>query len=167
MKAVSWILTGFFALVFAWSLTQVPLPGDVTAPLSVHVSARYETQSMAETGISHPILAVLSDYRSFDLFLLSLLAVGACLLRWECSQDPNIEMPFLPGIFSFITILMSLALLGLGLFSVMKGCRFLDYECWTLFAPPIRARVLGAAWALGLAMGAYVLSFLVRSKGKP
>lgn len=167
MKAVSWFLTGFFALAFASSVTQMPSPGDPTAPLSVHVSARYAAQSAMETGWATPLYAVLGDYRSFDLVLLSLLALGACLLKWGSAREQDIPQPPLRSLAFLFCVLGSLALLGLGFFSIAKGCRFLDYECWAQFAPPVKARVWAAAAALGLAFLVFLLSFAVRAKGKP
>ena len=167
MKAVSWFLTGFFALAFAWSLAQMPIPGDPTAPLSVHVSARYAAQSGMETGWATPFFAVLGDYRSFDLVLLSLLAVGACLLRWGSAREQDPPLPALQILAFLFCVLGTLALLGLGFFSMAKGCRFLDYECWTQFFPPVKARVWGATASVVLAAAVILLSFMVRSKGKP
>lgn len=167
MKTVSWFLAGFFALAFAWSLSQMPLPGDPTAPLSVHVSARYAAQSGMETGFSTPLPAVLGDYRSFDLVLLSLLAVGACLLRWGIAREPDSHPPPLQSLVFVLCLLGSLAVLALGFLSLYKGCRFLDYECWVQFTSPLKARVWGATGALGLTAFACLLSLLIRSKGKP
>jgi hypothetical protein len=66
LKVASFVLTLFFILAFAGALSLMPAPGDITAPLSVHVSARYDAQSALETGWTLPLAAVLGDYRSFD-----------------------------------------------------------------------------------------------------
>jgi len=166
LRAASWFLTGFFALALAWSLTQMPLPGDPTAPLSVHVSARYASQSGTETGLTHPLLAVLGDYRSFDLILLCLLAAGACLLRWGSAREQDSRLSPVRSLLFAVSLLASLALLGLGFFSLYKGCRFLDYECWALIISPLKTRVMGAAWAIGLTFLALLFSFMIRSKVK-
>ncbi len=167
MKAASWILTGLFALLLVWSLSQMPSPGDPTAPLSVHISSRYASQSASETGFNNPLSAVLGDYRSFDLVLLSLLSLGACLVGWGSAREQESQLPPLRRLFFVLCVLGSLALIGLGFYTLFKGCRFLDYECWVQFAPPAAARVLGAEWSLGLALLVFFLSFFVRSKGKP
>jgi hypothetical protein len=167
LKAASWLLTLLFILAFAGALSLLPAPGDITAPLSVHVSARYEAQSAVETGWALPLAAVLGDYRSFDLLLFSLLAMGAWLLRWGAAQSTNVQLTGIQGVGLLICAVGSLALLIIGAFSILKGCRFLDYECWALFTTPEKARVLGAAWARGLASIAVLLFLVIHSKGKP
>jgi hypothetical protein len=166
LKAASWILTGLFALTLVWSLSQMPSPGDPTAPLSVHISSRYASQSVMETGFTHPLPAVLGDYRSFDMILLSLLSLGACLVRWGSAREQESKLPPLRRLFFVLSVLGSMILMGLGFYTLFKGCRFLDYECWVRFAPPSMARVLGAEWSLGLTAFVFLLSFFVRSKGK-
>jgi hypothetical protein len=167
LKAVSWFLTGLFALALAWSVSQMPLPGDPTVPLSVHVSTRYASQAGTETGFKNPLFAVMGDYRSFDLILLALMAAGACLLRWGSAREQDSRLPPVRNLFFILSFLGFLALLALGSFSLYEGSRFLDYECWAQFASPVKARVLGATWALGLASLVYIFLFLIRSKGKP
>ncbi len=166
MKAASWVLTLFFILAFAGALSLMPAPGDITAPLSVHVSARYEAQSAVETGWALPLAAVLGDYRSFDLLLFSLLAMGAWLLRWGSAQAMNVQLSRLQGMGLLLCAVGSLGLLIIGYLSILKGCRFLDYECWALFTTPDKARVLGAAWVLGLAIIAFLPFLIIRAKGK-
>jgi hypothetical protein len=144
----------------------MPAPGDITAPLSVHVSARYEAQSTVETGWSLPLAAVLGDYRSFDLLRFSLLAMGAWLLRWGAAQAMNGRLTVVQGVGFLLCVVGSGALLVVGFLSLMKGNQFLDYECWALFTAPEKARVLGAAWALGLASIATLPFLIIRAKGK-
>jgi hypothetical protein len=66
-----------------------------------------------------------------------------------------------------LSALGSAGLLIFGYLSILKGCRFLDYECWAFFTTPDKARVLGAAWALGLASIAFLPFLIIRAKGKP
>jgi len=124
-----------------------------TAPsprFGTHLSTRFLQDAVRETG-STPVLAVVSDYRSFDLLLLVLMAwcVGSLGLLTAFSHSPQVP---LRGRALVATIFLSLGILGaLGicLFTLGGGGNLLDFEPFARFAPSEGARGLGA-WGLSM-----------------
>lgn len=49
-------------------VTELPRPGDGSAPAHTHVAARYIAEGARETGADNLVTGVLLDYRSFDTF---------------------------------------------------------------------------------------------------
>lgn len=66
MKAISYMV--ILLAVFVLFLTTPGLPAlfDPGSPASLHVSPRYITHSLEETGSENFVTAVLADYRSYD-----------------------------------------------------------------------------------------------------
>jgi hypothetical protein len=115
-----------------------------------HLSTRFLQDATRETGLT-PVLAVVSDYRSFDLLLLVLMAwcVGCVGLLTAFSRSPQVP---LRGRALAAMIFLSLGILGslgIGLFTLGGGSDFLDFEPFARFVPPESARGLGA-WGLSV-----------------
>ncbi len=118
------------------------------SPLVSHVASRYMERGALETGQAHPVLAVFSDYRSFDLSLLALLywAASWVFLGFGAPAKKNKRDS---------RALWSLAgpglVWGLGLSPLFSRSDFLDYEVLPLPLAPSLIRPAGAALAvLGL-----------------
>jgi hypothetical protein len=116
-----------------------------------HLSTRFLQDSTRETGLT-PVLAVIGDYRSFDLLLLVLIAwCAGCLgLLAAFSRLPQVP---LKGRALAATVFLSLGILGglgIGLFTLWGGGDLLDFEPFARFVPPESARGLGA-WGLSVA----------------
>jgi hypothetical protein len=132
------------------------------SPLVSHVAARYMERGVLETGQAHPVLAVFSDYRSFDLALLTLLYWAASWVflgfgapakknEWDARALWSLAGPGLVW--------------GLGLISLFLGSDFLDYEVLRLPLAPSLIRPAGAALAvLGLLAAAAFLFYFGAQK---
>jgi multicomponent Na+:H+ antiporter subunit B len=61
-----------------------PLPpwGDPTAPPAVHVSPRYLTTTIADTGTPNAVTSVLADYRSYDTLIETVVIFAAGAGAW-------------------------------------------------------------------------------------
>ena len=132
------------------------------SPLISHVASRYMERGALETGQAHPVLAVFSDYRSFDLSVLALLywaaswvflgfGVPAKKNEWDARALWSLAGPGLVW--------------GLGLISLFLGSDFLDYEVLPLPLAPSFIRAAGAALAvLGLLLAAAFLFYFGSQK---
>jgi multicomponent Na+:H+ antiporter subunit B len=61
-----------------------PLPpwGDPTSAPAVHVSPRYLTETLAETGTPNAVTSVLADYRSYDTLIETVVIFAAGAGAW-------------------------------------------------------------------------------------
>jgi multicomponent Na+:H+ antiporter subunit B len=149
------LLLGFL-LVYA--LEGLPLVGDPASPASVHVSPRYIEQGALETGQTHLTAAVLSDYRGFDLLILSflILAAGLATLSLGWGKSGGSRAPSAPGKALGAALLGPMFCLLIGLLCLAGGGNFLDYEALSL---PVRPDQTRAAGSLLMESG-ILLSFL-------
>lgn len=136
-KKASWLLSLLLGIVLFYGMTLLPAPGDPGSPAWRHVSPRFIHRALQETGQSSPVLAVLSDYRSFDLLALNFIFFSAALFI--------VILPASPRVFPlFLSLAGQLASLSLGLFCLKAGSNFLDYEPLAEIAQASSARVLGS-----------------------
>jgi multisubunit Na+/H+ antiporter MnhB subunit len=149
LKRLSWVLIlilgagSFYALTF--------LPSSSGPQPTFHVASRFMERGTQETGFSSHTLAVLADYRSFDLILLSFIfLIGTLMASLLCLTE---KTPVRAGwvFLNSISILSVVMLLGVGLVCLKKGGNFLDYEVWSHF--------LGSSWSRARSAGSGVLLF--------
>jgi hypothetical protein len=152
-----WILLFLLGAILFHGLISLPPKGD-TNP-TFHVASRYLDRGSDETGFHSSFLAVLLDYWSFDLILLSLFFLSVTLMAFLFSAVEN--LPFRPSewLWSWISLLSSLALLVLGWVGLKDGSNFMDYEFWSgIFGPSARSR---GAWITGALVLLTVVSSLM------
>ena len=65
-------------------LVVQPLPrwGDPASPPAVHVSPRYLTETIAETGTPNAVTSVLADYRGYDTLIETVVIFSAGVGGW-------------------------------------------------------------------------------------
>lgn len=128
LKTASWFLTLLLAAALVYAFAQVPVIGPDSALLT-HVESRYQQRALIETNIGNlhsKTPAVLSDYRSLDLWTLSILFSTAFLgIFLFYSKPPRLMGVLLPTAFLLLGILLTL---GIGLLPLRDGNNFLDYE---------------------------------------
>jgi hypothetical protein len=143
-------------VVLLFACVQFPHPSDPSSTLSLHVSSRFTESAVKETGLAG-VSAVLGDYRSFDLLVLSFLFFTSALLGLVVLYGEKplaFNRPALAGLF--------IAFLGVGLglmvgtYCFYQGSNFMDYEPWVLLFKPGTSRWVGSG-LLGLGMA---LAFL-------
>jgi hypothetical protein len=128
----------------ATAFTSLPLRGNTLPPTFLHVAPRYLEQGLRETGMPSLTFAVLMDYRSFDLLLISfLLLVGGLLGFAALSGTPEGKGSLLQKTFPFLSLGLLLSS-GVGLACVLFGSNFLDYESLPLPLGPAKLRWVGA-----------------------
>ena len=126
-------------------LISLPPAGE-TNP-TFHVASRYLDHGAEETGLGVPFLAVLLDYRSFDLVLLSLFFLGVTLAALLFCLVENLSLRPLDWKWAWGSLLSSFGLLVLGGIGLKSGSNFMDYEFWSaLFGPAARTH---GAWITG------------------
>ena len=166
MKIASWSLTLLLGALLFYGSTQIPSPGDNPA-LTIHVTSRYVERGPTETGIPSTFLAILGDYRGFDLLVLALLFSISTLGLLAVTSGAMKSLPLLPGL--LWAILGIFLVLGLGFISVGKGSNLLDHEVLAFWANPHRARTDGALIlvAANLLCLAGLLSLFIRRFRSP
>lgn len=134
------------------------------SPLISHVASRYMERGALETGQSHPVLSVFSDYRSFDLALLTLLYWAA---SWALSGLTGRGKKNGWDVRALWGLAGPLLVWGLGLAALSSGSNFLDYEFLPLPLAPSWIRPAGAVLAvLGLLAAAAFLFHSAHKEGR-
>jgi hypothetical protein len=132
------------ALLF-YGLASLPPTGDMNP--TFHVASRYLDRATTETGFSNSFLAILLDYRSFDLVLLSLFFLAVTLMALLFCVIENLSVRWLESGWASASLLSSVMLLLLGWVGLKNGNNFMDYEFWAdIFGSS--ARIHGA-WITG------------------
>jgi hypothetical protein len=127
------------------------------------VASRYIDRSAEETGFSRPFLAVLLDYRNFDLVLLSLFFLSLTLAALLFCAVENLSLRPREWNWAWISLLSSFSLLFLGGIGLINGSNFMDYEFWSgVFGPS--ARIHGAWMTGALVLVTFVSSGLWAGK---
>jgi len=137
LKKAAFLLTPLLGVLLF--LTAVP------SKLGTHLSTRFLQDAVQETGLS-PTLAVVGDYRSFDLLLLMLVAWG-CGSLGLLGALTNLPHTPLRGRSLAAMLLLSFGILvgvGIGLFTLWGGGNLLDFEPFAQFVPSAEARGWGA-----------------------
>jgi hypothetical protein len=144
-RLVAWIfLLSLGALLF-YGVTSLPPLGD-TNP-TFHVASRYLDHGAKETGFASSFLAVLLDYRSFDLILFDLFFLALTLTILLFCVVENLPIRPSNWIWASVSLFSSLMLFVLGWIGLKNGSNFMDYEFWS--GPfGASARVHGA-WITG------------------
>lgn len=63
-------------------IQSLPRWGDPQSPPSVHVSPRYLTHTVAETGTRNAVTSVLADYRGYDTLIETVVIFSAGIGGW-------------------------------------------------------------------------------------
>jgi hypothetical protein len=152
-----WVFLLLLSAVLFYGLISLPPAGE-TNP-TFHVASRYLDRGTDETGMACSFLAVLLDYRSFDLALLSLFFLSVTLTVLLFLTAENISLTRLKWGWVWLSLFSSLALLVLGCFSFKNGGNFMDYQFWAVvFGPSARTN---GAWITGLLVFLNVASSLM------
>ena len=149
------------ALLF-FSFSHLPLQGNSNILID-HVSSRYAERGLAETGIQSPLAALMADYRSFDLLVVSILFTVSALAVLLVTGGTAKSFPLFPGLFWLG--LGTLLVLGVGFLCLKEGSNFLDYEALAFWTDPHRARANGALLLIGgtlLCLGGLLSLFIRR-----
>ncbi|HXL72067.1 MAG TPA: hypothetical protein VN963_00440 [bacterium] len=140
-----WILLLLLSATLFHGLVSLPPPGD-TNP-TFHAASRYLDRSADETGFTCSFLAVLLDYRSFDLVLLSLFFMSVTLMALLLSAVENLPLRVSGRVWTWASLSSSLTLLVVGSIGLKDGSNFMDYEFWAgVFGSSARAY---GAWITG------------------
>lgn len=140
-RLIVWIILPLLGALLFYGLTALPSEGDENP--TFHVASRYLDRGTAETGFSFPVLAVLLDYRSFDLVFLSLFFIVMTLMAILIGVVENLPIRPFSQVWAWTALLSSSLLLAAGWLGLRTGSNFMDYEFWAgLFGPT--ARVHGA-----------------------
>lgn len=158
LKKVSLILGALLALALLNVFSRVPLD-----PTPSHLAPRYEKASFSETRITSPSLAILGDYRGFDLVVAAVLfGVSGLVIFLSGSKGPG-------GLSALLMILGMGGVLALGLLELGLGSNFLDHEPLAHWVGPLEARWKGVfwlSWAVGLALlGVFLAAFRAKGPG--
>lgn len=141
MKKAALLLTALLGLVLLYNFAQAPV-SRAAALRQTHVAKRYQKDSLAETGLKSPALAVVADYRALDLVLLTLLfGAAAWTLLLFFPQRPKGLALFVPLTLGFLGLLIPFAV---GTAALLKGDNFLDFEALAAWVPAFQARSQGA-----------------------
>jgi hypothetical protein len=144
-RLAAWIFLLLLGALLFYGLISLPPSGDANP--TFHVASRYLDHGAEETGFTSSFLAVLLDYRSFDLILFDLffLALTLTILLFRVVEN----LPIRPSdwIGACVSLFSSLTLFVLGWIGLKNGSNFMDYEFWSgLFGAS--ARIHGA-WITG------------------
>jgi hypothetical protein len=123
-----WIPLLLLGAILFHGLVSLPPSGD-TNP-TFHVASRYLDHGADETGFTCSFLAVLLDYRSFDLVLLSLFFMSVTLMALLLSAVENLPLRLSGRLWTWVSLGSSLILLVLGSIGLKDGSNFMDYEFW-------------------------------------
>jgi hypothetical protein len=152
-----WILLLLLSAILFYGLTSLPPLGD-TSP-TFHVASRYLDRGSDETSLNSSFLAVLLDYRSFDLVLFNLFFLSVTLMAFLFCVVENLSFRPLEWVWGWVSLLLSLTLLVLGCVGLKSGSNFMDYEFWSgIFGPSARAY---GAWITGALVLLTVASTLI------
>jgi len=144
-RLVAWIFLLALAVLLFYGLISLPPLGD-TNP-TFHVASRYLDHGAEETGFTSSFLAVLLDYRSFDLILFDLFFLGLTLAILLFRVVENLSIRPSDWIWAYVSLFSSLILFVLGWVGLKSSSNFMDYEFWS--GPfGASARVHGA-WITG------------------
>jgi hypothetical protein len=144
-RFIVWIFLLLLSSLLFYGLVSLPAPGD-TNP-TFHVASRYLDRWSDETGFNSSFLAVLLDYRSFDLILCNLFFLSVTLMAFLFGVVENLPFRPLEWLWAWISLLSSLTLLVLGCVGLKDGSNFMDYEFWSgVFGPSARSH---GAWITG------------------
>jgi len=161
MKKNAWILTFFFGILLFYALYGLPPIGDPNSAAWVHVSSRYIERGALETGQPHLVMAILSDYRSFDLWILSLFILTLGLIGLRLGLGKANDRRARSDRRKALGAVLSGPCLGLlvGLLCLAGGGNFLDYESLSF---PVRSDEMRATGSLLMEAGILlsVLGFL-------
>jgi multicomponent Na+:H+ antiporter subunit B len=110
-------------------IAGLPRPGDPSAPVHAHVSARYVAHGAHETGADNLVTGVLLNYRAFDTFgevmiiFAALAAVMAVLPRGASGAPGGGTAPGIPvsPVVGFIIRLTAPFIAAFGAFVIFKG----------------------------------------------
>jgi multicomponent Na+:H+ antiporter subunit B len=89
---VRWVVLAVvlvFGAELAGLMAALPPWGDPAAPAAVHVSPRYLTGAVPETGTPNAVTAVLADYRSYDTLIETVVIFTAGLGCWLLLARPE------------------------------------------------------------------------------
>src|SRR5581483_2708796 len=129
LKKVSLILGALLALALFNAFSRVPLD-----PTPSHLAPRYEKASFSETRISSPSMAILGDYRGFDL-------VVAAVLFGVCGWVIFLSGPKAQGGLSALFVILGVGgALALGSLELGLGNNYLDHEALAHWVGPLEAR---------------------------
>lgn len=151
MRKIHLILGVLLALILINAFSRVP-----RVPSPGHLAPRYEKASLAETRIDSPRMAILGDYRGFDLVLAAVFCGVAGVTVLLLGQRSRNTLPVL-----LLAAGTALAL-GVGLSELGQGSNFLDHEALARWVDPAQARWKGVfwlSWAAGLSLLGAVLAF--------
>lgn len=157
MRKIQLILGVLLALALFNAFSRVPLD-----PAPGHLAPRYAA-SAAETHIASPLLAILGDYRGFDLVVLCVLLGVTGMVLSLLPKKPR------PGLAFLLVILGVGGALGLGWLELAQGSNFLDHEALAHWVDPLEARWKGVfwlTWAVGLTLLGTVLAWMRREDGE-
>lgn len=97
MKKVAAIIVAVALGIFCFSVSSLPMIGDVNSAPNQHVTPYYIENSAADTGSPNIVTATLADYRGFDtleettvMFLAGMTAV-LILLAGRKDEDDKKE----------------------------------------------------------------------------
>jgi hypothetical protein len=155
LKFFFWFLTLALGILLLVACTFLPVPGDPHIPVSIHVASRFMEKGTQETGFSNLTAAVLTDYRSFDLLILSCMGLALGLLAYPLAF-PQLGESHKPRISLGFCLIGPWVIVGLGILCMMGGSNLLDYEPLTQWFDPSQARQAGGAivfLGLGLTLG--------------
>lgn len=68
--------------IMSFAVVNMPVFGDVNAPIHKHVAPRYMERTLEETGVPNMVTAILADYRGYDTLgeLTVIFAGGVAVL---------------------------------------------------------------------------------------
>jgi hypothetical protein len=145
------------ALALFNAFSRIPLD-----PAPGHLAPRYAA-SAAETHIASPFMAILGDYRGFDLLVLCVFLGVAGSVLSLLPKKPR------PGLAFLLVTLGVGGALGLGWLESALGSNFLDHEALAHWVDPLAARWKGAfwlAWVVGLTFLGTILAWVRREDGE-
>jgi len=142
----AWAPTLLFGVLLFYALEGLPPAGDSASPVSAHVASRYVEQGTMETGQSNLTAAVLSDYRGFDLWILSflILAAGLAALSFGWGKPGGRRARSVREKALGAALLGPMLCLLTGLLCLAGGGNFLDYEALSLPVRPDQTRAAGS-----------------------
>ena len=164
---IIWIILLLLSALLFYGLTVLPSAGDENP--TFHVASRYLDRGSAETGFSLPVLAVLLDYRSFDLVFLSLFFIVMTLMALLISVVENLPVRPLARVWAWAALLSCSLLLAANWMGLRTGSNFMDYEFWArVFGPTARIHgaVITGFLVLGTAVCSFVWTYKVLTSGK-
>ena len=92
------LLVGLTGSILVYGTFDMPIFGDINAPIHQHVAPRYIKNSMTEIGIPNIVTSILASYRGYDTlgetFVIFTAAVGVLAIIGRDHRDPihhNVE----------------------------------------------------------------------------